>query len=125
MKEREHQEQCQLMRWLELQHPKAYEMTHATPNGGHRHKAVAAKLKKEGCKAGYPDLTIDIARGGFYGLRIEFKASPPHSASTQKNQLEWLNSLSEEGYCALLCKGFDSAKEAIHCYLSKPLTARE
>lgn len=41
------------------------------PNGGHRHKAVAAKLKWQGAKAGVPDVCITWRGRSIY---IELKA---------------------------------------------------
>ena len=55
MKDLEHQEQKTLIKWCEYKgHP--YNLIFAIPNGGQRHKAVAAKLKAEGVKSGVPDL---------------------------------------------------------------------
>src|SRR5512133_1643712 len=48
----EDQEQGDLVKWLKLNNIKH----HHSPNGGHRHKAVAAKLKAQGVSAGFPDL---------------------------------------------------------------------
>ena len=54
----EHHEQCALFAWLRLQWPDLDRVSFAIPNGGHRHKAVAGKLKAEGVKAGVPDIFI-------------------------------------------------------------------
>ena len=47
-------EQIAFCEWLTL---KGY-LYFAIPNGGHRHPAVAAKLKAEGATPGVPDLFI-------------------------------------------------------------------
>ena len=54
----EHVEQAALFRWAEFARARLPELTllHAIPNGGHRHKATAARLKAEGVKRGVPDL---------------------------------------------------------------------
>jgi hypothetical protein len=43
---------------------------YAVPNGGFRHKAVAGKMKAQGVRAGVLDFNLDVARGGYHGLRI-------------------------------------------------------
>lgn len=45
----------------------------AIPNGGHRNKVVAAKLKAEGVKKGVLDICVPIARKNYHGLYIEMK----------------------------------------------------
>ncbi len=37
-------------------------------------------------------------------------------AATEEQE-EWLNHLNEQGYCAMLCRGFDEAKIVIINYL--------
>lgn len=44
------------------------------PNGGKRDKATAAVLKRQGVKAGVPDIMLPAARAGYHGLYIELKA---------------------------------------------------
>lgn len=46
----------------------------AVPNGGHRSKAVAGKLKAEGVRAGVLDVCLPKPVGESHGLWIEFKA---------------------------------------------------
>ncbi len=53
----------------------------AVPNGGHRHPAVAAKLKWTGTKAGVPDLAI-VWRGR--AIYIELKAHGGTLSDAQK-----------------------------------------
>lgn len=43
------------------------------PNGGDRHVAVAAKLKRMGAKAGVADVLYPVARGRYIGCWLEFK----------------------------------------------------
>lgn len=44
------------------------------PNGGSRNKAEAANLKRQGVKAGAPDLCVPVPSGSKHGLFIEMKA---------------------------------------------------
>ena len=72
-----------------------YEHTHATPNGGLRGIRTAIKMVAEGQKKGYPDLSIDLACGGYHGLRIEMK----HGRNRlTPEQLVWMTRLTEAGY---------------------------
>ena len=62
--DREGPEQAALMEEIALRYPDVFELIYHVPNGGHRHKKVAEKLKDQGVKAGIPDLVLPMARGG-------------------------------------------------------------
>ncbi len=112
-------EQSALFEWADLmanRWPVLRKMYHI-PNGGHRHKAVAAKLKAQGVKAGVPDICLPTARHGFHGLYIELKRRKGNDATD--NQSEWIESLTQEGYKAVVCYGFDHARAVIEGYLGK------
>jgi hypothetical protein len=115
--DREGLEQAALMRELELCSPAVFDLIYHVPNGGHRVKAVAAKLKAQGVKAGIPDLVLSMARGGYFGLYIEFKATPPNDAAVSANQQERLRKLNDQGYLAIVCRGHFDAMEQIRAYL--------
>lgn len=115
-------EQTQLFTWLELAFPKEAKSIYHVPNGGHRHKATAGKLKGQGVRAGMPDINVDIARGGYFGLRIEFKATPPHDAAVSPSQLAALQRLTDQGYLAIVCRGVHDAREHLTAYLRLPAT---
>lgn len=120
--DREGQEQAALMTELQLRYPAAHKLIYHVPNGGHRVKAVAAKLKGQGVKAGVPDLVLPMARGGFFGLYIEFKAKPPFDAAISPSQDAYLQALNDQGYLAIVCRGSIDAVEAIRSYLLLPKT---
>ncbi|SEJ57549.1 VRR-NUC domain-containing protein [Pseudomonas linyingensis] len=115
-------EQAALFNWMRLRHPLAWRLAYHVPNGGHRHKAVAAKLKAQGVKAGVPDITLALPRGGHHGLYIEFKATPPHDAEVAVSQKEWIGALVEQGYKAVICRGMKEAMAVIDDYLAQPVT---
>lgn len=121
----EGREQAALMNWLRVRYQEAYGLTYHVPNGGRRDKVTGAKLKAQGVKAGVPDLVLAQARGGYFGLYIEFKATPPHDASVSKEQREWVRILLAQGYCAVVCKGMNEAIKEITSYMSMPLTAQQ
>ena len=86
----------------------------AVPNGGHRHKAVAAKLKTTGVKPGVPDLlifTIPRNKPACSGVAIEMKRRK--GGVLRKNQQEWLDKLDGHGWMTFVCKGADDAIEII------------
>lgn len=120
--DREGQEQAALMTELQLRFPLAFKLIYHVPNGGHRVKLVAAKLKGQGVKAGVPDLVLPMARGGYFGLYIEFKAMPPYDAAVSPSQDAWLQALAAQGYLAIVCRGRIDAMEAIRAYLLQPAT---
>jgi len=110
----EHELQVTYTRWLELQHPHTFEIAYAIPNGGHRHYAVAKKLKAEGVKAGIPDYHIPVPRGKFHGMYIEFKVNNNKPTKIQKEKIKRLK---EEGYCVHVCYCLEEAIDATNMYL--------
>ena len=122
MKKKEADEQISLMNWTKYQMGKYPElkMLYHVPNGGDRNQIEAANLKKQGVKAGVPDLVLPVARGGYFGLYIELKAD--RNCKTSKNQEEWIDNLRKEGYHAGVCYGFEHAILVIEKYLSLPRT---
>lgn len=95
----------------------------ATANGGQRHKAVAAKLKASGVKAGVPDiLCFAPGRGdGIHeagprvGLAIEMKVKPNRTTLMQD---EWLERLWGCGWRVEVCYSADEAWATLCHYLS-------
>ena len=88
----------------------------AVPNGGHRSKATAGRLKAEGVKPGVPDLCLPVPRGGSHGLFVELKRRK--GSTTSPEQREWLSRLAGQGYATVVAKGWDEAAESITRYLS-------
>ena len=115
--DREGQEQAALMTELRIRMPEVADLIYHVPNGGHRLKSVAAKLKQQGVVAGIPDLVLTMARGGFFGLYIEFKATPPNDAAISPSQHERIRKLNEQGYLAVVCRGHFDTVEQIRAYL--------
>lgn len=124
----EGQEQAVLIRWLygERQRGSAvgelYDDIYHVPNGGARHKKTAADMKRQGARSGVSDLTIRNARGGWHGLYLEFKATPPKHAALATSQREWLEDSEQHGYCAALARGLEEAKAVLREYASWPPT---
>ncbi|WP_193090844.1 VRR-NUC domain-containing protein [Halomonas colorata] len=115
-------EQAVLMRWLLGEKMRGepagqlYDATYHVPNGGQRSKSTGAAMKRQGVKSGVSDLVVMDARGGWHGLYMEFKASPPHTAALAESQREWLARAEERGYCAVLAVGLEEAKRLLDNY---------
>jgi len=112
----ESREQIALFLWLDLMSNRHQELNLAfhIPNGGHRHVAVARKLKSEGVKPGVPDIFLPVPRGEYFGLFIELKAAKGKPSGYQQ---WWISELNRMGYRSVICHGFESAKKEICEYL--------
>ena len=83
------------------------------PNEGKRSLSYAARLKRMGLRSGFPDLLVPLARGGYHGLFIEMKYG---KNTTTKEQKEWLERLSAEGYACAVCYNAAEAIKTIESY---------
>jgi hypothetical protein len=80
------------------------------PNGGSRNVIEAAKLKRMGVKAGYPDVTIynpPPCDRNAKGAVIELKRKSGGRISPE--QLNWIDCLSKLGWKTAICCGIDDA----------------
>ena len=117
MKQYEADEQKKLFHWadfMKTEYPELDMMFHI-PNGGSRNKLEAANLKKQGVRAGVPDICLPVARGGYHGLFIELKFG---KNKTTANQDKWLAKLNEKGYAVAVCYGCKKAQDKILKYLN-------
>lgn len=83
--------------------------------------AEVAADKAMGVKKGVPDLCLPVARGGFHGLYIEMKTP---SGKASEAQRWWVTRLTEQGYRAVVCHGYDAAVAELCWYLSLPKEVR-
>jgi hypothetical protein len=104
------QEAC--VRWMQLQHPRAFFF--AIPNGARTSIRTAVRLKKTGMRAGVPDLFISEARCGFHGLYVEMK-SPKGSLSTEQKKAAV--DLKVRGYAWIICRDFATFRNMVNTYL--------
>jgi hypothetical protein len=116
MKTSEHQEQCLLIDWYRLQYKQYKYHLFSIPNGEYRHIATAVKLKRSGVLAGVSDLFLMIPKNGYHGLWLEMKAK---TGSLSDKQKEFMGAATLMGYQAVVCFGFEEAKEAITKYLQE------
>lgn len=113
-------EQSALIDWARLvsyEGVKLVDLLTHVPNEGKRGYKAQSDFKKLGGSKGYPDLILDIAAGGYHGLRIEMKAPKGYSSSVSEDQQSWIDRLNKKGYLAVVCYGFEEAKQTIVDYL--------
>ena len=112
----EAQEQAALIQWARLQSGRypPLRFLHHIPNGGSRHPAEAANLKRQGVKPGVPDLCLPFPVGGKHGLYIEMKWGKNRPTSAQR---EWLEGLAALGYATAVCYSAEEAIDVIKRYL--------
>lgn len=111
----EHEEQAQLITWFDMQFKEFKGRLASVPNASMCPPYVGKKMNKEGRRKGYPDLQLLYPSNNYHGLIIEMKRKTGGTVSPeQKDFLKWFN---ENGYKAVVCKGFDEAKTVINEYL--------
>ena len=115
----ESEEQSMLFEWAELsrtRYPELALLFHV-PNGSNKSHFQATKFKREGLKAGVPDLCLPVARQGYHALYIEMKRS--NGGRLSEAQKWWLENLQKQGNKAVVCKGFAEAVSIIENYLNE------
>lgn len=110
----EAQEQIAVIEYCDL---KGYAVYHI-PNQRRCDPRTGAHLKKQGLRAGFPDLCLPIPKGGYGALYIEMKSQ---TGKPTKEQREWVQRLRDLGNCAYICKGADSAIALIDRYMGESL----
>ena len=111
----EEDEQIRLFEMVEerlSQYPDLRLLFHV-PNGGHRSKATAGRLKAAGVKAGVPDLILLVPRGKYHGMVCELKA---RGGRLTPDQRAWLKALEEQDYYPVVAFGVDEALEQFVAY---------
>lgn len=115
-KKSEATEQEALISWcmiLEKRYPEL-SLIHHIPNGGSRNALEAANLKRQGVKAGVPDLFLPVPRNNYHGLYIEMKFG---KNKTTEKQEWWIDQLRQQDYKVNVCYSADEAREIITAYL--------
>lgn len=91
---------------------------HAIPNGGHRHKKTAGRLKASGVKAGVLDLFLPVWVPPYHGLYIEMKYG--RNKMTEKQQ-EFADFAIENSFKVVTCWSADEAINEIKTYMGERL----
>lgn len=106
-------------RWPELR------WLHAIPNGGERTQSVALEMVAEGVKSGVLDVCLPVARGGFFGLYVEFKRpgrERTKNGGLSDNQIAFGNFITENGYCAAVAYSWQQGVQIVENYLRQTPT---
>lgn len=113
----EAQEQESLFRWAAYNRVKypELELMYHVPNGGGRNLIEAAHLKAQGVKPGVPDICLPVPNIKYTALYIELKRRKGGKVSEE--QRGWITALNRVGCRAVVCHGWDEAREEIERYL--------
>ena len=114
MKAQEHELQKACIKWFRYEYPHLGSLLFAIPNGGHRHIAVAAKMKAEGVQPGVPDLFLADPQKKHHGLFIEMKTPGGHLTPSQERMI---GQLRDKGYRCEVCRSSDEFMEVVNSYL--------
>ena len=113
----EEQDQIALIQWFDLAYPSLAGRLASSSGGARMTMRTAKRQKAAGNRKGFPDLNLLTPRHGFSGLVIELKRVK--GGRLEPEQADWLEWLNNQGFMAVVCKGFDAAKVTIEGYLSE------
>ena len=105
-------EQKQLIQWCRTD-PRLQFIFHI-PNENTAGIKWGIRNRQLGVKSGVPDLMLPIPSKGYHGLFIEMKT---RNGKTSENQDRWLNALNNFGYLAVVCHGWEEARDCLLKYL--------
>ena len=111
----EHQEQCTIFTWADLNQYKypCLEYMFGTLNGVPMKIWQAAKAKRAGNKKGVPDIILPYNNGKYCGLYVELKIP---GGTIKPEQKDYINYLSGQGYFADVRVGSQEAIDLIIDY---------
>ena len=90
------------------------------PNEGKRTLVTGRNLVRLGLRSGFPDLFFPYAKKGYHGLFIEMKRKKGSKVSPA--QKEWVTTLNNQGYLAVICYGAEEAINVIDGYFERHLS---
>lgn len=103
-----------ICRFMENRYPEL-KLLHHCPNGGRRDKASAMALKRQGVKAGVPDLHLPVPKGRYASLYIEMKYG---DGRLSKEQKEFLKQAADLGNYVAVCYSQEIALKIIEDYIN-------
>ncbi|MCP4502850.1 MAG: hypothetical protein GY822_23165 [Deltaproteobacteria bacterium] len=80
-----------------------------------KNKIDGAKLNAAGLCKGFPDLSLYVPRGDYFGLIIELKMP---GEKPRPEQFDVINALRVQGYKVVWCDSLEQSKNEIINYLS-------
>lgn len=103
---------------------------HSIPNSGERFVAVASKMIATGLRKGVPDICLPFSKykilddeyyhGCYIELKIE-KRRKEKNGGCSEEQIEWIDYLSQGGYCVRVCYGWIEARDVLIAYMEGKL----
>ena len=117
----EAQEQKMLFEWAEWAKGKYPELEwlYHCPNEGKRSLRYGNELRKQGMKKGVPDICLPVPAHHYIGLYIEMKRRDRSVSKVSKEQRDWLAFLNKVGHYAVVCYGWEEARNVILEYLRR------
>ncbi|MDR2009938.1 MAG: VRR-NUC domain-containing protein [Bacteroidales bacterium] len=109
--------QINCVTWFGYQYPDLALLLHHSPNGGKRNAREAARFKKLGTRAGFPDLILLFPSSGFHALLIEMKTEQKGSKQTD-NQKAYQEAAGRYNYKYVVCRSLDDFRDTIKQYLA-------
>lgn len=112
----EHHLQAQCVAWFAWQYPYLHGLLFAIPNGGHRVKAQAGKLKAEGVLPGVADIFLALPNPLYHGLFLECKL-PEGKQSKEQKLFE--AAVVIRGYQYIIFRSVEQFQQIIKQYLNE------
>ena len=107
--------QMACVKWFRYQYPRLANLLNSVPNGGARNVVTGAIIKAEGAVRGVADLELNIAKGGWHGLKIEMKTPKGRQSPFQK---QWQKDIEAQGYKYIIVRSIEEFIQEIYLYLS-------
>lgn len=114
MRKREHELQCQCVKWFRLKYRKYYYVLFAVPNGMRSNRITGAVCKAEGMLAGVADLILLKSNRHYGALCIEMKTK---SGKQQESQKLWQQEAEKAGNKYVVCRSLDEFMKEVNDYM--------
>lgn len=111
----EDEEQIQLIQWC--RQDSRFQFLYHIPNESTGGYGWRIRNRKMGCRRGVPDLCFPVPNKKYHGLYIEMKRVSGGSIS--QYQKRWLDMLNAMGYLAVVCKGWEQARDVLLEYVGE------
>lgn len=102
--------------WAKGKYPELALLYHV-PNGGSRNPIEARHLREEGVMPGVPDICLPVPNSQYAALYIELKRR--RGGRVSDDQRGWIAALNRVGNIAVVCKGWEEARDVILEYLKQ------
>lgn len=115
-KYREYLDQCAIVEWFDTQYPGYKQLLHFSGGGQNLGAQAGVRLRKMGYRPGTTDLHLLLRTKAYGALFIELKTE---SGVVTPPQRDMINLLNAEGYRAVVCRGFEEAKQELTAYVNQ------